>query len=616
MALPPGLRIPIAVVLAEYPMHTVGDVLFANEDEELMAFLDVQDENVKKAWATAVAWAKAKTEQTKLRIYGEGLGGTGPVAASRGSPPQPVRPPDSQSAGRRTLRPSRPSRAPDAAPEARDLAKRTTAAHRVLAIVRAAGQHSDLNAEYTPDTASEWEELYLAALTGDGKQAGYEHGTLYRAAAAWNRWQVWAKKHRPTADPFAPQPVALAAFFKSLELRGPTAASGAFTSLEWIRRHARIDLPLDAEVVAHYRHPQAGHAAEQQKPLHLQAFAKLISILEDSAAPWRRCAAALALRVLLSGLRFAHVRRASREHESCTPRTEVWKVSRGKQKGRGGFKTASPTHVKESMDLSSFIDPLQSDMPAAEADLLLPDIVIGANGLDGGCKFGPGPMSRDKFLDIVASLLEDAAPAKLTTYSFRRWLPTIAGALDMPIDRRRDLGNWVDTVADGSTHRTREPMAVRYSQQRLEATAQVKRVCLAATAHLLRFSTSCSVEVDFTHYTGCIKSMATLERNTMLQRWGQAPASSFPDLESVPPVPDLTEDEHPKASDEQRDGDKFSTSASSSTSSSLDSTSGEEADTTGQFHVPEHLSESIEWIAPSEAPSFTAGAGTPLSNST
>ena len=100
MALPPGLRKGITSVLEAYPLDTVGDILFAEENSEAQAFVYAQDDAVRSAWAKAVTWAKAKSVQTELRIYDEGLRGTGPLAdfdrkrpqASSASKPCFVRP--------------------------------------------------------------------------------------------------------------------------------------------------------------------------------------------------------------------------------------------------------------------------------------------------------------------------------------------------------------------------------------------------------------------------------------------------------------------------------------------------------------------------------------------
>ena len=131
------------------------------------------------------------------------------------------------------------------------------------------------------------------------------------------------------------------------------------------------------------------------------------------------------------------------------------------------------------LNLKAFIEDLMPQQ-GEFTNVLLPDLKIGAKGLEGDCSFNEGQMSRNKFLDIAAWLLQDTEGSKVTGYTFRRFLPTAADALQFSVEKRQCLGNWVDTVAESSGHRTKEPMAVRYSQARLEGTAQLKRVCAAA----------------------------------------------------------------------------------------------------------------------------------------
>ena len=89
-------------------------------------------------------------------------------------------------------------------------------------------------------------------------------------------------------------------------------------------------------------------------------------------------------------------------------------------------------------------------------------------------------MSYGKFMAMLRAVctlpplclaLEDCL--KISTYALRRFLPTTADRLRIPLDRRSDLGDW-----EGG--RKKEPMAVRYSDARLESAAETRRVCLEA----------------------------------------------------------------------------------------------------------------------------------------
>ena len=80
----------------------------------------------------------------------------------------------------------------------------------------------------------------------------------------------------------------------------------------------------------------------------------------------------------------------------------------------------------------------------------------------------------------------EALPESLTTCAFRRCLPSIAHALKYPLEQRKDLGNWADCVVEEDGARTAESMSVRYSSQRLESSASVKRVCFSVVQYLAK----------------------------------------------------------------------------------------------------------------------------------
>ena len=126
--------------------------------------------------------------------------------------------------------------------------------------MRAAGTRSGLTIEFGRESRDEWESQYETMLTGgDAEQRGFEHRTLRKASSAWARWRKWIAIRSPDQDPYEVQAVHLAAFFKAVSTRGPTAASGVFDSLKWIRRYVKITLPLEATVVAKYELPAPGH---------------------------------------------------------------------------------------------------------------------------------------------------------------------------------------------------------------------------------------------------------------------------------------------------------------------------------------------------------------------
>ena len=110
-------------------------------------------------------------------------------------------------------------------------------------------------------------------------------------------------------------------------------------------------------------------------------------ILErEPKAAWVQFADAVILRALTSCLRPGRIERATLLADESTDRTKIWAISRGKRADRAGYKVATPTHVSPGMDLRPFLEQGFRSSSAGRALTLLPDILIGSAGLDGGVR--------------------------------------------------------------------------------------------------------------------------------------------------------------------------------------------------------------------------------------
>eukprot|EP00972_Heterocapsa_arctica_P041615 6135709-Heterocapsa_arctica.AAC.1 len=98
---------------------------------------------------------------------------------------------------------------------------------------------------------------------------------------------------------------------------------------------------------------------------------------------------------------------------------------------------------------------------------MVPDLTLGNAGLGGQmCQARPTHMSYSNFVKYLRTMLcmaplamPEVDAARFTTYALRRFLPSVAEALGMAMERRNSLGNWVDNVADNTRQRAPEPMA-------------------------------------------------------------------------------------------------------------------------------------------------------------
>ena len=155
----------------------------------------------------------------------------------------------------------------------------------------------------------------------------------------------------------------------------------------------------------------------------------------------------------------------------------------------------------------------------------------------------------------------------------------------------------MDTVTDKVAGRTSEPMSVRYSEARLESTAQVKRLCISAVLHVHRWAAQDQGQATWEHVAGCIKSIETLEANTRRSKWG---AQTSTEGQHVTPFPEV----HEEAS--SSDGFNTNTSEGPSASATSSEANSEEngASSTDEDRkeevapFPAHLLAGISWVAP------------------
>ena len=514
---------PLGPLLTLHSVTDAIDVLSADREPDFHAALD-DDEELKLLWKSLVAWSRARAKALADRIYRESRDSTAtssstPSGRKRETPApipewKPPRIPATKKARRASI-------------TEKELQKRQRAAKGLLRLVFAVGAASKLSLEMGSDEAGkgEWGEEFVQTLVGGDSTPGHEHGTLQRALSTFTRWATWLRKQSEETygGEFNPMPIAMARFFSHISKNGPTAASGAFKSFEFLVRHLRLcSLPLHAAIVARWKVQAAGHAPEQVMPLPTPAYGLLADLIfgGSGGCSWETILAALIVRYLVSCLRYAHADRATRVPEQCTIRTEIWSISRGKAGDRHGYKVSCPTHCGPKQNYTLLLnDQLDQDLHDLESQhFLLPDVEIPRDGVKGKCRFLDARMPRGKMIAIAGALMGAALPTALKTYMIRRFLPSVAGGIQLPLEDKRDLGNWQDCVQEqGSTARVSEPMCVRYSQTRLEASAAIKRLCLGLLNHMLSKVTNPTWDdvVRLTPSVGIMKS------NIANANWGR-----------------------------------------------------------------------------------------------
>ena len=112
---------------------------------------------------------------------------------------------------------------------------------------------------------------------------------------------------------------------------GPTAASGAFGRLKWLQAHMGLSLPLDSLLLRQWSSPAANHVVDQADPIDPGILNTLLDVAAHSTDNVRRHLAFLHLRLVVSGLRYAHALRATFRSERSDERSETWFVDKSKK---------------------------------------------------------------------------------------------------------------------------------------------------------------------------------------------------------------------------------------------------------------------------------------------
>jgi len=374
-----------------------------------------------------------------------------------------------------------------------DLAARLPLADCVVQLVLQAREHSTLFAEVRQAEELRALDTWKLALR-DSLAARFEKAGLASAIRAWKQWKCWSFTSfisAPACSLFAPPAFVLAQFLRECSDRGPTVAPQIWHSLQFLARHAGLEqLPLHSTLVVPFSVAAMGHSATQAPCLEPSQVSALLTLAQDVAHP-KWALAALVLRVIASCLRFGHTSRAYLVADQSGARLQCWHVTRGKSGKREGFRVAIPTFLAPSCDIMCQLHAHLCDRLGSEVahEFFVPDVCFTGDSLDAPFSWVPDHMPASRFAGIMRSLLAPSSSSsspRLTTRSTRRCLASFAQALDISGEDRCALGNWRDNVSAQDMPRRAEPMIVRYSSDRLESSAAIKRLLFAAVGHLCK----------------------------------------------------------------------------------------------------------------------------------
>ena len=328
-----------------------------------------------------------------------------------------------------------------------------------------------------PDVLPEQRKLFNEACVR--RLAKFEARAIFRHLRVWEHWRAWAKSHSipelTAAAPFVEQ-------FIETSSGAKTAARATWDSFAWLHKH--LDAPFCVDAATRpTRIPQEGEVDEEEQApvcepeilVYLEGFAAELYQAKD----WRFGPVLGALIEAFSGLRFCHLQRSS-----LLARTETAFIAqcyRGKSRVEGArpaFRWRCPAFGLTGVPLATWVFEAWATWKAKDADHI--GIV---------CDFLSGrALSIAQYNDVLREAAEpvlflDPDSPTISSYSFRRVLPTYADLRELPSEKRLPLGGWRD-AARAPDGRKANPMPIRYADRKYltEEVAKVVAVRVLAAA--------------------------------------------------------------------------------------------------------------------------------------
>ena len=335
--------------------------------------------------------------------------------------------------------------------------------------------------------ATEWYRRYTTVLGQRFEADGIMHGVR-----VWRRWLRWRGEQAtpPQDHPASPLPLVMATWLDDEAARGPTVQRSLMAGMKWLQAHLGLKaLPLASPLLTHFSMPIQRPVEKQAEELPLRTWVHLLDLAERAKGVVALMAG-IVLYITATCLRFRHAQRHRFVVERCSREILVGEVARGKVRRGAAFMVAGPTHIGDRGPVFWSMFEELAGTGGRMAAYLVPDVVNPR-----GEPLGPRselvdrPMAYNRFMGMIRALamapplamsMEDAR--RITSYSLRRKLPTVADRLGLPLGKRAELGDWKDVVAVGAMQRrpAPEPMAVRYSAARLVSSARTRAQCMHA----------------------------------------------------------------------------------------------------------------------------------------
>ena len=155
------------------------------------------------------------------------------------------------------------------------------------------------------------------------------------------------------------------------------------------------------------------------------------------------------------------------------------------------FEWGAPAYVAPSVCIADgvLLEYGELKSAAAKPTFLILDVAVPPSGrLEPGSPKLAKPMPLARFSDLLKSLLQAVGvspeeTAEVTSYSLRRFMPTLADCQAAPYEVRLAIGNWVEAVDEKllAQRASDSRMPIRYAEEKAKSAGMAKFRALVAS---------------------------------------------------------------------------------------------------------------------------------------
>ena len=372
----------------------------------------------------------------------------------------------------------------DVEPDTPAIAKLRTILRNFITQANLASSVYNTSLQQPEDEQQDYINFWLDSLnikTEDTAKAGLLRISTLNSFIHWSKAQGKLKVFQPT-------PVQMAKFLHYKRAGGPAASRTASMNLAWFEKALGLNFHTANQICKAQSVSARGHTPRQAKPYGIQELIHVESIITSTTFnnEFLRNIALTTWATTMGTLRYAHYQRSSLHRQ--TPNVMMFKCHKGKTvHEQMGFVFIIPnmgingedigTHISKHFSLINDFSEATIPYGCYDWKPISSDFFKATHKID-------EPMSLKKYIAAMQQMLTlhplcftRKQSKERTSYSSRRWMPTIAGHLKVKTEGKAALGNWQDHVDEDKSSNVRKyskSMAIHYDHHKIQQTAICK----------------------------------------------------------------------------------------------------------------------------------------------